>query len=236
MAARTQPPDTPRGRRRAPLTRDRIVAAALELADQRGDFSMRALGRKLGSDPMAAYRHFRDKEALQDAMVDAALEVVEAPSPDAGPALDRLRRMCLAFRRALRAHPGVAARVSTTRPTLGPHTLALTEASLGLLREMGLPARDATRAFLVVVRFVTGVVVGEERVQSDGMSEARWVEELRAGYASVPADAFPNVAAMAAEVEHLGFDADFAFGLDLLLDGLARLGGASRTRSRDGGA
>lgn len=201
--------------------------AALALADSQGDFSMRALGQKLKTDPMAVYRHFKDKEALLDAMVDTALANLAAPAPDFGNAIERLRELSLNFRRALHAHPGVATRVSTTRPTLGPHSVALTEATLILLLELGLDAREATRAFLMLIRFITGVAGAEEGVRADGRSEETWREELRTGYASVSADEFPNVAAMSAEVTGLGFDSDFEYGLDLLLDGIERRGSAS---------
>jgi len=113
-------PATPRtatrNRPRRPLSRERIVEAALALADARGDFSMRALGQRLRVDPMAIYRHFADKEALQDAMVDAALADLAPPPPGSGPPLERLRRMSIDFRAAIAAHPGVSQRVSTTRP------------------------------------------------------------------------------------------------------------------------
>jgi AcrR family transcriptional regulator len=222
-------PATPRsaaGKRavtgRRPLSSEKIVDAALALADARGDFSMRALGQKLGVDPMAIYRHFRDKEALLDAMVDAALAQLAAP-PSGTPA-ERLRRMCVDFRSALAAHPGVALRVSTTRPTLGPHTLALTDACVGLIRQLGLDAREATRAFLMLIRFITGVAAAEERVRADGSDEATWREELRARYATASPEQLPNVSAMADEVGRLGFQAEFEYGLDLLLEGLVGRG------------
>jgi TetR/AcrR family tetracycline transcriptional repressor len=189
---------------------------------------MRALGQKLRVDPMAIYRHFQDKEALLDAMVDAALADLAAPPPDAGSPLERLRRMCVEFRACLDAHPGVAMRVSTTRPTLGPHTVGLTEACLGMLREMGLDARDATRAFMMMIRFITGVAAADEHVRAHGVSDAEWREEMRSGYASLPPAEYPNLAAMADEVAHLGFQEEFEYGLDLLLDALARRAGSSR--------
>jgi AcrR family transcriptional regulator len=189
---------------------------------------MRALGQKLRVDPMAIYRHVRDKEALLDAMVDAALAGLAAPPADAGTALERLRRMCVDFRACLDAHPGVAMRVSTTRPTLGPHTVGLTEAGLALLREMGLDAREATRAFLMIIRFITGVAAADDHVRAGGASEAEWREEMRAGYASVSPAEYPNVAAMADEVTNLGFQEEFEYGLDLLLDALAQRAGPSR--------
>jgi len=209
--------------RRAPLTRERIVRAALALADARGDFSMRALGQKLRVDPMAIYRHFRDKEALLDGMVDVALADLAAPLHE-GPPLDRLRRMCVDFRAALAAHPGVALRVSTTRPTLGPHTVALTDACVGLILELGLDAREATRGFLMLIRFITGVAVADERLRTEGGDENTWREELRAGYGTIAPERHPHVAVMAEQVTSLGLQEEFEYGLDLILEGLARRG------------
>lgn len=229
MPARARKPTEKRARsRRAPLSREKIVAAALALADDRGDFSMRALGQQLRVDPMAIYRHFRDKEALLDAMVDVALADIVPPPTDSGTPAERLRRMSLDFRDALARHPGVALRVSTTRPTLGPHTVALTDATAGLMLELGLGARETTRAFLTLIRFVTGVTVAEERLRAEGADEATWGEDLRAGYASVPPDEHPNVAAMAEHVATLRLQEEFEYGLDLLIEGLVRRGAATR--------
>lgn len=218
----------PLSSRRRALSRERIVAAALTLADKSGDFSMRGLGQKLRVDPMAIYRHFRDKEALLDAMVDAALANLAPPPRESGTPQMRLHQMCVEFRACLAAHPGVAMRVSTTRPTLGQHTVGLTEACLGLLREMGLDAREATRGFMLIIRFITGVAAADEQVRAHGSNEAEWREEMRAGYASVPPADHPNVAAMADEVGTLGFQEEFEYGLELVLEGLARRGELAR--------
>jgi AcrR family transcriptional regulator len=222
--------------RREALSRTRIISAALDLADTKGDFSMRALGQKLKVDPMAIYRHFRDKEALIDATVDSALSGIEPPDPESGPPAERLRRMVLDFRAALAAHPGVALRVSTTQPTLGPHTLAVTDACLGLMRELGLDAAEATRAFLMVIRFVTGVAGAEERVRADCETEEAWREQMRAGYASVSPEENPNIALMANEVGRLGFQEDFEYGLDLILEGLSRRGRKKREEAAASGS
>ena len=80
-------------RRPKPLTPERIVDAALTLANARGDFSMRALGSGLRVDPMAIYRHFRDKDALLDAMVDSLLAEFEPPKPESGTPVERLRQI-----------------------------------------------------------------------------------------------------------------------------------------------
>jgi len=236
MAASPRKASEKRPRSRHPLSREKIVSAALALADARGDFSMRALGQKLRVDPMAIYRHFRDKDALLDGMVDAALADLSAPPPEAGSPADRLRRMSIDFRNALDAHPGVALRVSTTRPTLGPHTVALTDACMGLMLEIGLDAHEATRAFLMLIRFITGVAVADERLHAEGTDETTWREELRAGYASVAPEQHPNVAALAGQVAGLRLQEEFEYGLDLILEGLVRRGegassGASGVRS-----
>jgi AcrR family transcriptional regulator len=207
---------------RVPLSQERIVAAALELADTRGDFSMRALGEKLRVDPMAIYRHFEDKDALLDALVDTALADL-APAPrDTGTPHERLRQLCFDFRVALSAHPGVAPRIRAALPTLGPHVVALTEAALGLILELGIGARQASRAFVILIDFVTTAVEQEELVATEFGTEDAWREAVQARYASLSPDEFPIVAAMAAELGASSFEADFAHGLDLLLDAISQ--------------
>ncbi|MDJ0788118.1 MAG: TetR/AcrR family transcriptional regulator [Myxococcota bacterium] len=215
-----------RNRRSQPLSRERIVEAAVALADDRGDFSMRALGTRLRVDPMAIYRHFRDKDDLLDAMVDAALAGFEPPAPDSGTPLERLRRMCFDFAGAVAAHPGVASRIETTRPTLGPHTLSLSEACLSMLRELGLGPDEAAIAYISLVRFISGVVVAEERARGEGDEAARQ-EDLRAAYASVPPEQFPNLSSLAASLARTGFEEQLQFGIELILEALARRGAAA---------
>lgn len=212
---------SPRSRARSPLSPDRIVAAALALANERGDFSMRALGQRLGVDPMAIYRHFRDKNAVLDAMVDAALADFAPPSPDAGTPIERLRLMAIDFRRALATHPGVALRVSTSRPVLGPHSLELTETCLALLTELGLDPAEATRAYSALVRYITGVAGAEDPVRAAGLSETDWQEEMRGAYVGLPSDRYPHLSRMGHEMAKASFDDQFEFGVDLLLDALA---------------
>jgi AcrR family transcriptional regulator len=183
---------------------------------------------------MAIYRHFRDKDALIDAMVDAALKDLEAPPPESGPPEERLRRILLDLRSALAAHPGLALRVWTTLPTLGPHTLDLTEACLALIRELGVDGREATRAFLMVLRFVTGIAAAEEQVLRDSDSENSWRNGVRTKYVSVPHDRYPSVVVMAEEIKSLSFQEEFEFGLDRLLEGMMRSGSQNRDRNLAG--
>ena len=216
---------------RVPLSHERIVAAALELADRRGEFSMRALGDQLGVDPMAIYRHFEDKNALLDALVDSALADLVPSPPEAGAPADRLRQLCVDFRRVLSCHPGVAHRIRTTLPTLGPHVIGLTEASLGLLHEVGVGAGEAPRTFMLLIRFITATVEEEEQVLTDNGTEEAWREAVKQRYTSLSPGAFPSVRAMTAELDQSSFQEDFEYGLDLLLDAVTRRGSRGNTDS-----
>jgi AcrR family transcriptional regulator len=216
-------PRTARRRGRPPLTPAGIVQVALDLAAERGDFSMRALGQKLGADPMAVYRHFADKNALLDAMLDAALADFQPPGPDAADPLAGLRRMSHDFRAALLRHPGMAERVAMNRPATGPHTLELAEATLGKLFRLGLEASDAITGFEALVQFISGFVRAEEPVHArDDGGESAWLAEMQAAYSAVPADRFPHVARMAAQMPEQTLDRQFEYAIDLLLESLAR--------------
>lgn len=210
---------------RVPLSQERIIAAALDLADTRGDFSMRALGEKLGVDPMAIYRHFPNKDALLDALVDAAL--ADLAPVAVGIPIERLRQLCLDFRSALVAHPGVASRIRAALPTLGPHVIGLTEASLGLILEVGLDAREASRVFVLLIGFVTTSVEEEQHVLAEFGTEQAWRSAISARYSSLSPSAHPSVTTMAAELEHVSIQDDFEYGLDLLLEAIAGRGDVS---------
>lgn len=216
---------------RVPLSQERIVVAALELADTRGDFSMRALGEQLGVDPMAIYRHFEDKDALLDALVDTALADLAPAPPEAGAPIERLRQLCLDFRRALSRHPGVAHRIRATLPTLGPHVIGLIEASLGLLHEVGVEAGEAPRTFMLLIRFVTATVEEEEQVLTDNGTEEAWREAVKQRYASLSPGAFPSVTALTVELDQSSLQDDFEYGLDLLLDAIGRRGSGGNAGS-----
>ena len=216
---------------RVPLSQERIVAAALELADTRGDFSMRKLGEKLGVDPMAIYRHFQDKDALLDALVDSALADLAPLPAEAGTPIVRLRQLCIDFRVTLSTHPGIASRIRAALPTVGPHVIALTEASLGLILELGVQADEASRAFVLLIQFVTTSAEEEEQVRAEFGTEQAWRTAVSARYASLSSAAYPSVTAMAAKLGGSSFQADFEHGLDLLLDAITgRASGPSDTK------
>src|SRR5918992_4932917 len=95
-----------RARAEAPLSRDRILAAAVRLADREGieALSMRKLAQQLGVDPMSLYNHVRDKEALLDGIVDVVVGEIELVALGAD-WRSSLRETILAARRTMLRHP-----------------------------------------------------------------------------------------------------------------------------------
>jgi AcrR family transcriptional regulator len=138
------------------LSRDRVVAAAIELADRQpgGDITMRALAAELGArSPMALYRYVGSKDGLADLMADQVYGEITVPGGDGWrPALRGLGRSGWA---AVRRHPWFA-RLAFSRPPLGPHALGVYDAGLAELEPLGLDA--ATR--MGFVSAVLGQVLG----------------------------------------------------------------------------
>ena len=124
---------TPRSRRSAPgadlreaggrgrLTRDRVLDAALAIADREGlpALTMRRLAAELGVAPMAVYMHVRSKEELLDGVADRIADQLEVPAEPGGDWAAQLREVARSMRKALAAHRLALALFMTTQP-LGP--------------------------------------------------------------------------------------------------------------------
>src|SRR6266702_530573 len=123
--------------RREPLTKDRIVRHALGLVDLEGvdALSMRRLAGELGFDTMALYRHFPNKAAIIDALMQAVFAEMPLPSRD-GDVWSRLPELARAFRRVAHAHPHLFTLIAT-RPVQSWVAIQPVEAALGMLREGG---------------------------------------------------------------------------------------------------
>lgn len=205
---------------RLPLSRERVLRAALALADEGGveAVSMRRLGQALGVEAMSLYKHVADKEAILDGIADLVMDEVEVPSPD----LDwrtAIRRSAISAHEALRRHPW-AGTVLESRLDPGPARLRYLDAVVGVLRGAGFDTATVARAFMALDSHTYGFTMQELALPFDADSAAGVAEEMAA---RVFADAYPNLAAMA-ELAMSGAQLlDFEFGLDLLLDGLERL-------------
>ena len=215
---------------RPPLTRDLIVRAATHLLDEAGaaEFSMRRLAAALGVDPMAVYRHLPGKAAILHEVLEAA--VAQLPLPDPGsPWQERVRALCVAYRDLAHRHPGVFRQLYPyPRPIRAE--LVAREACFAALRDGGLAPADAARGWPLVLNYAAGFALDElagwERLP-DPESDP---------HASLLAEGdFPETRRLAPEMGRPDPEADFAFGLDVLLRGLAARAGegesfASRAR------
>ena len=208
--------------RRATLTRARVLEAAVGLADREGidAVSMRRLGQELGIEAMSLYTHIRGKEDLLDGMVD--MVVAEIPVDTAGPDWrTTLRRQILAARSVMLRHRW-AARIIETRNEPGPAILAYMETATGIIRDGGFTVDLTHHAMHVLGSRVLGF--NQDLFDDSGVPDP----EVAAAFAAQMASAYPNIAAIAGAASHEGGlggcddDYEFAFGLDLILDGLER--------------
>lgn len=209
--------------RRTQLTRERVLEAAVRLADHEGieTVSMRRLGQELGVEAMSLYTHVRNKEDLLDGMVEAV--VGEIPiGRDAADWRASMRETILGARGVLLRHTW-APHVIETRTSPGPAVSRYLDSVIGTLRRAGFSLELTHHALHILGSRVLGF---SQDLYDDS---AELSPEEAAAFAAVVADTFPYIAEMAVAGSHEGGlggcddDVEFAFSLDLILDGLERL-------------
>jgi AcrR family transcriptional regulator len=214
-----------------PLSRQRVLGAAIDLADRDGleSVSMRKLAQGLGVDPMSLYNHVRDKDDLLDGIADAI--VAEIDMPAAGDDWQAtLRATILSARATMLRHPW-AARVVESRIQPGPATLRYMEAIFGTLLDGGFSIELGHHALHVL----GSRVLGFPQDLWDDSPDTRADPAAAALLARQLAAVFPRLGELALAATHEGGlggcddDVEFAFGLDLILDGLERRRAASRS-------
>ena len=214
-------PESPQ--RRSPLTRERVLKAAVRLADRQGleAVSMRRLGTELGIEAMSLYTHVRDKDDLLDGMVELVMREIPIHR-DGVDWKASLRTTIHSARHVILRHPWVP-RVIETRNDPGPSGLRYYDAVMGILREAGFSLEMTHHAIHLfgsrLLGFTQDLFDDSPDVSPDAMK----------AMAAALADSHPYVAEMALGATHEGAlggcddDVEFAFGLDLILDGLERL-------------
>jgi AcrR family transcriptional regulator len=215
MARRT-PPD------RKPLTRDRILRAALELADEGGiaSMTMQAIGRRLGVEAMSLYRHVHNKEAILDGIVDLVFAEIEVPA--GRPAWRPLfRARSFSMREALRRHPWAIALLES-RMAPGPENLRSHDEALGALLEAGFSPAMATHASNLLDSYILGFAIQEVNLPFTNAEEMAEIGGPLA--ARLDADVYPHLAYVSAEIlaARFNYADEFDYGLDLILDGIER--------------
>ena len=225
--------------RRAPLSRERVLRAAVTLADSAGidSLSMRQLAQELGVVPMALYKHVANKEELLDGMVDIVVGEVDPPTRGA----DRtgadwrgaVRQRILSAREALLRHPW-ASRVIESRRSPTPVVLDYLDSMIGMFREGGFSVDLTHHVMHTLGSRVLGFTqeLFDDSQQLDPQTREMMFRQMAGRY--------PYVTELAMAVAHdeqsvVGPGCDdqfeFEFALDLLLDGFERLRQQERRQS-----
>jgi AcrR family transcriptional regulator len=213
-------PATNRAPRRIPLSRERVLAAAIRLADEGGleSLSMRKLGQEFGVEAMALYYHFANKDEVIDGMVDIVFSEIELPGDGTG-WKTAMRRRAISMRDVLLRHRW-AINLMESRRNAGPANLGHHDAVIGSLRAAGLEMDLAAHAYSLLDSYIYGFALTKMNLPIDASEE---VAEVAQGMLQrFPVNEYPNLVAIIAERIKPGYDYvdEFEYGLDLILDGL----------------
>lgn len=215
---------------RAPLTRDRVLAAASAIADDDGidALTMRRLADELGVEAMSIYYHLPNKDAILDGLIELAFAEIETEVGDTRPGgawQPTLRARVLAARRVMLRHPWVPS-VMESRSVLVPTMARYIDGSVAIMSDGGLSYDLIHHSLHALGSRLYGFSQELTMDAGDSPSSGEDLEQMRAFV--------PNLAAMLDEVVHddpdstLGWcddQTEFEFGLDILLDGIARRSG-----------
>lgn len=218
----SEQPERPRQR----LDREKILDTAREIADRDGlqALTLRRLGRELGVDSTAMYRHFRNKADLLSAMIDQVFFEVAEPDPE-GYWRENLRALMVGWWRIYRRHEGLS-EVMAGQPDDEPRLFHLTEWTIRELLRAGV-AEDEIGLFHQTIYNHT-VGSGLVAAFSPWLTTKKLRDEQRRIYAALDSEAFPS-ASVAANTLYPETEHAYLFSVDLLLDAIeARASGKAR--------
>ncbi|GAA4024191.1 GntR family transcriptional regulator [Allokutzneria multivorans] len=213
------------------LTRDKIVRAAVEIADAEGlvAVSMRGVAAKLGVSAMSPYRHVDGKDELVLLMVDATYGTLAPPDPK----ITSWRARAEAGSRGLwalyRRHPWLAQYTTLTRPVMLPNLAVHAEWMITALSAPGRTPTQVMNLHVLLFSYVQGLAVNLEREASaraaTGLTEEEWLETQAEQYRFyVESGRFPAFSGLMRSFDSDGYDLDldliFELGLAALLDGI----------------
>ena len=205
---------------RPPLTKERVLQAAVDLADREGldALTMRRLGAELGVEAMSLYKHVANKDEILDGIVELVVAEIEIPS-DRADWKQAMRRRAISAREVLSRHSW-AIGLLEARGSKGPTVRRYLDAILGNLRSAGFSIENAVHAFWLLDSYVYGHVIQETSMP---LSTS---EEMTESAQSVPEQIITYEYPHLVEIEEhalrseYSFDREFEFGLDLILDAL----------------
>jgi TetR/AcrR family tetracycline transcriptional repressor len=180
-----------------PLTTDRVVDAALRIADTDGidGVSLRRIAATLGVTPMAIYRHVRDKGHLLDLMADRLLTELDPASPESSSWQEALRRVAASLLAVVQAHP--AAPFLLSRPFVSPSALRVTETMLAILDRAGFGPGESVRLVQVLTGMVLGPAIHRATYSAARRESAADAEPEQPVWSALTAEEFPNLARVA---------------------------------------
>jgi AcrR family transcriptional regulator len=210
--------------RRAPLTRDRVLRAAIALADETGleTLTMRRLGQELGVEAMSLYNHIANKDDLLDGIVDAVTSQIEVPSAESD-WKEAIRRTAISSHDVFVRHRW-ACSLMMRRARVSPDRMRWMEAVLRTFRDAGFSADMTHHAYHAIDSHITGFTLWQVSMPFETKEEL--VDMAEGLLKEIPVDQYPYVIEHAEQ--HLAPSSpdgktEFEFGLDLILDGLERL-------------
>jgi AcrR family transcriptional regulator len=209
---------------REPLTQERVLRGALAVADEGGlpGLTIRSLAQRLGTKPMSLYHYVANKDEILDGLVDLVFAEIELPEPN-GEWREEMAKRARSARQVLRRHPWSIGLLES-RTTPGPATLRHHDATIGALRAGGFSIGQTAHAYAVLDAFVYGFAVQEASLPFEGPDGA--AEVAGPIMALMAAGEYPHMVEFATQhALRPGYDFadEFEFGLELVLDGLARM-------------
>lgn len=202
-----------------PLSRERVLRAAIRMADESGieSLSMRKLAQELGVQAMSLYNHVANKDDILDGIVDIVAGEIEVP--DLG--VDwktAMRRRATSAHEVLVRHPWATMAIMS-RVNVGPAMLRYVDATLGCLCEAGFSLEMADRVWNAIDSHIYGFTLQELNFPFEA---AEYSEAAKTGLSLIPADKYPYMNRLTHYVIDGRYDGihDFEFGLELLLNGL----------------
>ncbi len=212
-----------RARSTVSLSKDRVLRAAVALADEGGieSLSMRKLGQELGVEAMSLYHYVLNKDDLLDSMADFIVSEFDLPSSEAD-WKETLRQSAISAHKVLWNHPW-ACRLNVSRPTVGPAALRYIDSVMGSLRGANFAVQLTHDALHAIFSHIYGFTLQELGVASriESLDPATTAILLRQ-----MADKYPYLTEVGRGAIH-DHEIEFAFVLDLILDGLERTRDAS---------
>lgn len=199
------------------------MIAARDLADEHGieAVTMRRLGQLLGVEAMSLYNHVASKDDVVDGIVDLVVGEIELPHDDVE-WVDALRVRAVSAQQMFARHPW-ASRLIDTRTSSGPQRLRYLDWMIGTLRRAGFEVDVALHAISLMDSYVEGFARQQSAAASGGAGAVEPAQQL---LSEIPPGQFPHLRELITHhIAEGGYraDADFAFGLHLILDGLQRL-------------